>query len=273
MVGLPWEQHVAFLDDRSLRALDRGARPRGRARVRRPSGRPLLRGRERDPGADRPLARPPPGRALPRAALPRREGRGPRRRSSRTSTTRRPSTSSCRSSTSSRFNVYLESRERLEAYLARLQNLAGDRPLLMAEIGLDSRRNGRGFAGGDARLAGPQCVRVGLRGRVRLRVDGRVASRRARHRRLGLRPHRPRAQPEARARGGRATRSPTCLWLREDEPPLVSVVVCSYNGARDDPRVLRRPARARVPELRGDRRRRRLDRRAPPRSRRRSAST
>jgi O-antigen biosynthesis protein len=40
------------------------------------------------------------------------------------------------------FNVYLESRERLEAYLARLQNLAGERPLLMAEIGLDSRRNG-----------------------------------------------------------------------------------------------------------------------------------
>jgi GT2 family glycosyltransferase len=40
------------------------------------------------------------------------------------------------------FNVYLESRDRLEAYIARLQNLAGERPLVMAEIGLDSRRNG-----------------------------------------------------------------------------------------------------------------------------------
>jgi glycosyltransferase involved in cell wall biosynthesis len=40
------------------------------------------------------------------------------------------------------FNVYLEKRDRLEAYLARLQNLAGEKPLLMAEIGLDSRRNG-----------------------------------------------------------------------------------------------------------------------------------
>src|SRR5262245_7851402 len=40
------------------------------------------------------------------------------------------------------FNVYLEEPERLEAYLARLQNLAGNRPLLMSEIGLDSRRNG-----------------------------------------------------------------------------------------------------------------------------------
>lgn len=39
------------------------------------------------------------------------------------------------------FNVYLETREKLEAYLARLQNLAGERPLVMAEIGLDSMRN------------------------------------------------------------------------------------------------------------------------------------
>src|SRR6266550_3554323 len=37
---------------------------------------------------------------------------------------------------------YLEERSRLESYLARLHNLAGDRPLLMAEIGLDSRRHG-----------------------------------------------------------------------------------------------------------------------------------
>ena len=40
------------------------------------------------------------------------------------------------------FNVYLESQAELEAYLARVQNLAGDRPVLMGEIGLDSRRNG-----------------------------------------------------------------------------------------------------------------------------------
>jgi glycosyltransferase involved in cell wall biosynthesis len=40
------------------------------------------------------------------------------------------------------FNVYLEARERLDAYLARLQNLAGDRPLVLAEVGLDSRRHG-----------------------------------------------------------------------------------------------------------------------------------
>lgn len=40
------------------------------------------------------------------------------------------------------FNVYLESPDRFEAYLARLQNLADERPLIMAEIGLDSRSHG-----------------------------------------------------------------------------------------------------------------------------------
>src|SRR5207302_5482155 len=39
------------------------------------------------------------------------------------------------------FNVYLESQDRFEAYLARLQNLAGDRPLLMSEPGLDGLRH------------------------------------------------------------------------------------------------------------------------------------
>ena len=40
------------------------------------------------------------------------------------------------------FNVYLESRQAFEAYLDRLQNLAGNRPLIMSELGLDSLRNG-----------------------------------------------------------------------------------------------------------------------------------
>ncbi|TAK96940.1 MAG: glycosyltransferase, partial [Verrucomicrobia bacterium] len=40
------------------------------------------------------------------------------------------------------FNVYLESQENLEAYLARLHNIASERPLVMAELGLDSLRHG-----------------------------------------------------------------------------------------------------------------------------------
>ena len=40
------------------------------------------------------------------------------------------------------FNVYLERQSSLEGYLARLHNLAGDRPVIMSEVGLDSRRHG-----------------------------------------------------------------------------------------------------------------------------------
>jgi GT2 family glycosyltransferase len=40
------------------------------------------------------------------------------------------------------FNVYLEQPEQFDAYLARLHTIANDRPLIMSEIGLDSLRNG-----------------------------------------------------------------------------------------------------------------------------------
>lgn len=40
------------------------------------------------------------------------------------------------------FNVYLEEQDRLEAYLYRLQNIVADHPLIMGELGLDSRSNG-----------------------------------------------------------------------------------------------------------------------------------
>jgi glycosyltransferase involved in cell wall biosynthesis len=40
------------------------------------------------------------------------------------------------------FNVYLEKQKQLELYLNRLQNISGELPLVIGEIGLDSRRNG-----------------------------------------------------------------------------------------------------------------------------------
>lgn len=40
------------------------------------------------------------------------------------------------------FNLYLEERENLAAYLRRLQNLAGDKPLLISEFGVDSAFHG-----------------------------------------------------------------------------------------------------------------------------------
>lgn len=41
------------------------------------------------------------------------------------------------------FNVYLEEESALRSYLKRLHHIAGDRPLVISEFGLDSLRNGR----------------------------------------------------------------------------------------------------------------------------------
>ncbi|WDT74126.1 MAG: glycosyltransferase [Candidatus Manganitrophus sp.] len=141
MVGLPWEQHVAFLDEfdrpaqieKRLRSGVAGCaghpallcysigneipapivRWHGPARVERYLERLYLAAKEEDPGALVTYVNYPTTEYLQLPFLD----------------------LVC-------FNVYLESQTSLDAYLARLQNIAGERPLIMAEIGLDSRRNG-----------------------------------------------------------------------------------------------------------------------------------
>jgi O-antigen biosynthesis protein len=140
MVGVPWEQHIAFLDTGAAAAIEGSVR----AAVRECAGHPAIlcyavgneipasivrwHGRGR---IERFLAR------LCRAA--REEDPG-----ALITYVNFPSTEYLRLADFDflSFNVYLERREPLERYLARLQNLADDRPLLLTEIGLDSRRNG-----------------------------------------------------------------------------------------------------------------------------------
>ena len=129
------------------------------------------------------------------------------------------------------FNVYLESQEQFGAYLARLQNLAGDRPLLMTELGLDSLRNGEeaqsssiawqvrsAFASGCAGAFVYAWTDEWYRGGAE--VDDWA---------FGL-TRRDRSPKPALAAVQRAFRDvpfgPDSRW------PRISVVVCSYNGAR-----------------------------------------
>jgi len=142
------------------------------------------------------------------------------------------------------FNVYLESHDQLDAYLARLQNLVGDRPLILSEIGLDSLRNGEDL---QARSLDDQ-----------IRVDRRVVSGRCRRRRLGLWPHAPGPAAEAGARrragsvrgGAVPARSSVASHLRRG---------LHVQRPSHDPRMPRRPRPAGVPGLRSDRRGRRVD--------------
>ena len=129
------------------------------------------------------------------------------------------------------FNVYLEQREKLEAYLARLHNLTGDRPLVLAEIGLDSFRNGEDrqaetlawqvrstFASGAAGAFVYAWTDEWHRGGEDV-FDWE----------FGL-TRRDRSPKPALAAVERAMRevpfAPAGAW------PRVSVVVCSYNGSR-----------------------------------------
>ncbi len=141
MVGLPWEQHVAFLDDEErVRSIEHRVVEGARACVGHPALLALVIGNE----IPAPIVRWY-GRHRVEQFLERLYDRVKRvDRAALVTYVNFPSTEYLQlpflDFTS--FNVYLESQDKLTAYLARLQNLTGDRPLVMAEIGLDSRRNG-----------------------------------------------------------------------------------------------------------------------------------
>ncbi|MCD6015157.1 MAG: glycosyl transferase family 2 [Solirubrobacterales bacterium] len=141
MVGLPWEQHIPFLDDRD-RA--RSIEERIRAGVAACTGHPAVLSYAIGNEIRAPIVRWHGPRAVERfleqlyAAAKDEDPDG------LVTYVNYPSTEYlelpfldivC-------FNVYLEAKRTLEAYIARLHNLSGDRPLILAEIGLDSRRNG-----------------------------------------------------------------------------------------------------------------------------------
>ena len=231
LVGLPWEQHVAFLDE-SDRA--RWIEERVRDGVRRCAGHPALLGFAV-------------GNEIP-ASIVRWHGRRKVERfihrlyravkdedpEALVTYVNYPTTEYlqlpfldfvC-------FNVYLETQPALEAYLARLQNIAGDRPLVMAEIGLDSRRNGEAV---QATTLGWQLSTTFAAGCAGAFVFAWTDQwHRGGHDidewDFGL-VRRDREPKEAlRVVGGTFAGAPTgdgrATW------PRITVVVCSYNGAR-----------------------------------------
>ena len=64
------------------------------------------------------------------------------------------------------FNVFLHSEEELSAYLARLHHIAGPRPLLISEVGADSLRNGENGQSALVRMQLQTVLREGACGAV-----------------------------------------------------------------------------------------------------------
>ena len=141
LAGLPWEEHITFLDDRAVtRSIERCVRDG----VRSMAGHPALLAYSI-------------GNEIP-GGIARWHGRRPMERFIKTlydaakdedpdglvTYVNFPTTEYLQLPFVDflSFNVYLEHRPDLKRYLARLHNIAGEKPLVMAEIGLDSRRNG-----------------------------------------------------------------------------------------------------------------------------------
>ena len=210
-------------------AIDRGAVRAGVRGLRRPSRGALLRGRQRDPGLDRALARPPADRALPRAALPRRRSDEDPDALVTYVNYPRPSTSQLPFLDLVCFNVYLETRRAVRglpraAAEPRRRPAAGD------------RRARASTAAATASEAQAEALELaGARRAFAAAAPGTFvfAWTDEWHRGgddvddwdFGL-VDRDRA-PEAGARGGRRAPSPTRRSRREPAGPRISVVVCT----------------------------------------------
>lgn len=129
------------------------------------------------------------------------------------------------------FNVYLEAQETLDAYLARLQTIAADKPLVMAEIGLDSQRNGEDMQAETLAWQIKTCFSAGCAGTFVFAWTDEW------HRGgydiedwdFGL-TRRDRSSKPALTTVAKAYRE-TPVEIEGRSWPLVSVLICSYNGA------------------------------------------
>ncbi len=127
------------------------------------------------------------------------------------------------------FNVYLESDEPLQAYLPRLHNIAGDRPLVITELGLDSRSHGEDT---QARVLERQLRAAYASGCAGAFVfawtdDWHRGGAEVENWQFGLVDRKRRPKPALAAVGGSFAEIP----FPDDAPsPRISVVVCSCNG-------------------------------------------
>ncbi|MBS1868262.1 MAG: glycosyltransferase [Actinobacteria bacterium] len=141
-VGLPWEQHVAFLDSRRRAA---AIEARVRAGVAACAGHPALLGFLVGNEIPASIVRWHGRRAVERFVERLRRAAKLEDPGALVSYASFPSTEYLELPGLDyvSYNVYLEDPAKLAAYLARLQNRAGERPLVISELGLDSRRHGR----------------------------------------------------------------------------------------------------------------------------------
>ncbi|WP_141733554.1 glycosyltransferase [Oligoflexus tunisiensis] len=127
------------------------------------------------------------------------------------------------------FNVYIEDRERYAAYLPRLQNLAGDRPLVLSETGMDSLQAGEARQAEVLAWALEESYAAGCAGVcIFAWTDEWFVKHLLTDWAFGLTRIDRSPKPALQVVGRIFQNVP---FKRDDNWPLISVVVCSYNGA------------------------------------------
>jgi GT2 family glycosyltransferase/sugar lactone lactonase YvrE len=231
MVGIPWMQHVAFLDDRATnRSIGREIVGKVRELGKHPAVALFALGNEIPPGVVRWHGRLRVERFL-RALFERAKDAAP---DALFTYVNFPPTEFLDLSFLDvcAFNVYLHREPELRAYLARLQHIAGQKPLLLAEAGADSIREG---------LAGQaEITAMHLRAAFEEGAAGAVAfswtdewwrgGYPVDDWAFGLVDRSRRPKPAAAAVAAAFARVPFTPERQRDWP-RVSVVVCAYNAA------------------------------------------
>ena len=132
-------------------------------------------------------------------------------------------------------NVYLEQEEAFARYLARLQHLAGDKPLVIGECGLDTRAHGGPAQAELLAWAWRAALHAGAAGQVVFSFtdewhnNGRAMSEWA----FGLAtPERVEKEACAALRGMLPALATPGQGVRLRRTPRISIVICTYNGSR-----------------------------------------
>ncbi len=129
------------------------------------------------------------------------------------------------------FNVYLHDLEQLGAYFDRLQHIAGDRPLVLGEFGVDSHRQGAGLQA--ALVAGhvQTVFQHGLAGSFAFSFtdDWFTGGAQVGDWGFGVTTYDRDEKPAAKALQRTWQNAP---FAEQGKVPHVSVVVCAYNAAR-----------------------------------------
>jgi len=229
MVGLPWEQHITFLDSRQGR---RKIRMGAEERVRSCAGHPAILCYALGSEIPASIVRWYGAHRVERFLHELWAGAKSQDPTALFTYVNYPSTEYLNADFADLvcFNVYLETREKLSDYVAHLHNISGDRPVILGELGLDSLRNGEQKQAEALEWQVRTAFAEGCSGAFVFSWTDEW------HRgghdvhdwSFGLTTRKRQPKPALKS----VTRAFSEVPFPNGEWPLISVVVCTYNGER-----------------------------------------